>query len=198
MKTGYKYLIALLILTAVIYFLSDIKKAVGMSFINTQKGTFEIVYKGKVLADIKGKECAVVYFKGEFPKTTTFKCEIQVSNDFELIKYENSNLDFRQVWKSGIEVENSLTDMFTSLKANVNEFKKIISRVESPINDENLKIVSFSTNNFKSMLSYQVDNKTRTIIATYNDKSIAIPFDATEQEIEVSIKNLFSDSKEQK
>ena len=68
MKTGYKYLIALLILTAAIYFLSDIKKAVGMSFINTQKGTFEIVYKGKVLADIKGKECAVVYFKGEFPK----------------------------------------------------------------------------------------------------------------------------------
>lgn len=41
MKTGYKYLIALLILTAAIYFLSDIKKAVGMSFINTQKGTLK-------------------------------------------------------------------------------------------------------------------------------------------------------------
>ena len=131
------------------------------------------------------------------PKTTTFKCEIQVSNDFELIKYENSNLDFRQVWKSGIEVENSLTDMFTSLKANANEFKEILSRVESYTNfDELLKMVSFSTINFKSMLSYQVDNKTRTIIATYNDKSIAIPFDATENEIEVSFKNLVNSSKD--
>ena len=98
---------------------ATVKKALGMSFINPINGYFELIYKGKNIALISRRNCAITYFNNkEFPKPI-FDNELQVSKDYENIRYINHE-DFT-IWKNGINIQDTQLDF---MRKTIKKFEK--------------------------------------------------------------------------
>lgn len=98
----------IIIVLALLLILSQnttIKETLGMSFINPDKNVYEVIYKGKHIAAISQRGCAITYFDGkDYPKPI-FNTELQISKDYEHIRHLEGESE--DVWENGILVKST-------------------------------------------------------------------------------------------
>lgn len=98
----------IIIVLALLFILSQnttIKETLGMSFINPDKNVYEVIYKGKHIAAISQRGCAITYFDGkDYPKPI-FNTELQISKDYEHIRHLEGESE--DVWENGILVKST-------------------------------------------------------------------------------------------
>lgn len=99
MKSIYKIVAAVFVLWLSWQALPIVKKSLNYSFVYPNNGFYDIIYKGKTLVSVNQSGCPLIYFEGkEFP-SKSFGCEIQISKDFEYIKFING--EYQEIWENG-------------------------------------------------------------------------------------------------
>jgi hypothetical protein len=101
-KLTSRILLIVILLFTIFLMIPMIKKGLGFSFVNTHDKQFnEIIYKGQPLISIN-KGCVIIHFKGvDFPTDNNYKCAVEISEDFEFIRFKNDSSII--IWENGKE-----------------------------------------------------------------------------------------------